>query len=58
MLLGVTAAHCEQLKPVCIPCIRGDMSFLAADELQGRGSGTVMSTSPRFMSPPCSQVLG
>ena len=25
---------------LCIPCIRGDMSFLASDELQGRGSGT------------------
>jgi hypothetical protein len=40
MLLSVTAAHCRQVKSVCIPCIRGDMSFLAADELQGRGSGT------------------
>jgi hypothetical protein len=40
MLLSLTAAHCEQVKPVCIPCIHGDMSFLAADELQGRGSGT------------------
>ncbi len=41
MLLGVTAAHCQKVKPpFCIPCIRGDMSFLAADELQGRGSGT------------------
>ncbi|MEA2260546.1 MAG: hypothetical protein QOJ51_3371, partial [Acidobacteriaceae bacterium] len=25
---------------LCVPCIRGDMSFLASDELQGRGSGT------------------
>ena len=25
---------------LCAPCIRGDMSFLASDELQGRGSGT------------------
>ena len=25
---------------ICAPCIRGDMSFLASDELQGRGSGT------------------
>ncbi len=44
MLLGVTACHCQMMKPsqagLCIPCIRGDMSFLASDELQGRGSGT------------------
>ena len=44
MLLGVTACHCQTSKPtpapLCIPCIRGDMSFLASDELQGRGSGT------------------
>jgi hypothetical protein len=40
MLLGLDTAHCEQAKSVCIPCIRGDMSFLADDELQGRGSGT------------------
>jgi hypothetical protein len=25
---------------LCVPCIRGDMSFLASDELHGRGSGT------------------
>src|ERR1700727_3759565 len=43
-LLGVTACYCQSVKPsraaVCTPCIRGDMSFLASDELQGRGSGT------------------
>jgi Zn-dependent M28 family amino/carboxypeptidase len=27
-------------KPICIPCIRADMDFLASDELNGRGSGT------------------
>ena len=25
---------------VCAPCVRGEMAFLASDELQGRGSGT------------------
>ena len=25
---------------LCVVCIRGDMNFLASDELQGRGSGT------------------
>src|ERR1700727_1530992 len=43
-LLGVTACYCQSVKPsraaVCTPCIHGDMSFLASDELQGRGSGT------------------
>jgi Peptidase family M28 len=43
-LLSVNACHGQTAKPVaaalCIPCIRGDMSFLASDELQGRGSGT------------------
>ena len=43
-LLGVTACHGQRVKPphaeLCIPCIRGDMSFLASDELQGRGSAT------------------
>jgi hypothetical protein len=44
MLLGVTASHCQTLKStqaaLCTPCVRGDMTFLASDELQGRGSGT------------------
>ena len=44
MLLGVTPCYCQTMKPtqasLCAPCIRGDMSFLASDELQGRGSGT------------------
>jgi Zn-dependent M28 family amino/carboxypeptidase len=44
ILLGVTASHCQIAKPrsagLCIPCIQGDMTFLAADELHGRGSGT------------------
>jgi Peptidase family M28 len=43
-LLGVTACYCQSAKSsragVCTPCIRGDMSFLASDQLQGRGSGT------------------
>jgi hypothetical protein len=39
MLLGVTACHGQTLK-VCVACVRGEMSFLASDELQGRGSGT------------------
>jgi hypothetical protein len=44
LLLGVTACQCQISKPtqaaLCTPCIHGDMSFLASDELQGRGSGT------------------
>jgi Peptidase family M28 len=40
----VTACESQVVKPshaaLCIPCIRGDMNFLASDELQGRGSGT------------------
>jgi Peptidase family M28 len=44
MLLGVSASHCQTSKStqaaLCIPCVRGDMTFLASDELQGRGSGT------------------
>ena len=44
MLLGVTPCYCQTMKAtqasLCAPCIRGDMSFLASDELQGRGSGT------------------
>jgi hypothetical protein len=44
MLLGVTTCYCQAVKPaqtsLCALCIRGDMSFLASDELQGRGSGT------------------
>src|SRR5580704_17138931 len=44
ILLGVTACHSQMMKSaqaaLCAPCIRGDMSFLASDELQGRGSGT------------------
>jgi hypothetical protein len=40
----VTTCQSQVVKPshaaLCIPCIRGDMSFLASDELQGRGSGT------------------
>src|ERR1700684_250267 len=38
------ACQSQVVKPshgaLCVPCIRGDMSFLASDELQGRGSGT------------------
>jgi hypothetical protein len=44
VLLGMTPCYCQTMKPtqasLCAPCIRGDMSFLASDELQGRGSGT------------------
>jgi hypothetical protein len=44
ILLSVAACHSQMMKPaqaaLCTPCIRGDMSFLASDELQGRGSGT------------------
>ena len=44
LLLSGTACISQPMKPaqatLCIPCIRGDMSFLASDELQGRGSGT------------------
>jgi hypothetical protein len=44
ILMSATAGQCQTAKPsktaLCIPCIRGDMSFLASDELQGRGSGT------------------
>jgi hypothetical protein len=40
----IAACQVQIVKPshaaLCIPCIRGDMSFLASDELQGRGSGT------------------
>jgi hypothetical protein len=44
IVLIATAAYSQKTKPtaegICAPCIRGDMSFLASDELQGRGSGT------------------
>jgi Zn-dependent M28 family amino/carboxypeptidase len=44
MLLSVNACLSQTPKAgpaaLCVPCIRGDMSFLASDELQGRGSGT------------------
>ena len=30
----------SQRTAVCVPCVRGDMSFLAADEMHGRGSAT------------------
>jgi hypothetical protein len=43
-LLLVTVGQGQIRKPsqtsLCTACIRGDMSFLASDELQGRGSGT------------------
>jgi hypothetical protein len=42
--LSVTTCFSQTMKPaqaaICSPCIRGDMTFLASDELQGRGSGT------------------
>ena len=41
-LVGVSQGQIR--KPIaadlCAPCIKADMSFLASDELQGRGSGT------------------
>src|SRR6201987_4110156 len=44
LLLSGTACLSQSIKSaqasLCAPCIRGDMSFLASDELQGRGSGT------------------
>ena len=44
LLLSGTACFSQTMKPIqaslCVPCIRGDMSFLASDELHGRGSGT------------------
>src|SRR5271156_4878058 len=44
LLLSGTACFPQAIRPaqtsLCVPCIRGDMSFLASDELQGRGSGT------------------
>ncbi len=43
-VLLVTVGQAQMRKPtragLCTPCIRADMSFLASDELQGRGSGT------------------
>jgi hypothetical protein len=30
----------QRVPPVCAACIRGEMAFLASDELHGRGSGT------------------
>jgi Zn-dependent M28 family amino/carboxypeptidase len=38
LLLSVAASHGQT--SLCLPCIHGDMSFLASDQLQGRGSGT------------------
>jgi Peptidase family M28 len=44
LCLSVTTCFSQTTRPaqaaLCAPCIRGDMSFLASDELQGRGSGT------------------
>lgn len=39
-VLVMSAALCHGQTSLCLPCIRGDMSFLASDQLQGRGSGT------------------
>ncbi len=43
-VLIATPAYSQKTKPpvegICAPCVRGDMAFLASDELQGRGSGT------------------
>jgi hypothetical protein len=48
ILFGVVFCSAQQVNtqlakgpaPVCVACIRGEMAFLASDELQGRGSGT------------------
>src|ERR1700756_125902 len=44
LLLPGPACFSQSIKPaqasLCVPCIRGDISFFASDELQGRGSGT------------------
>jgi hypothetical protein len=44
IFLAAAVCHCQTVKPapsgICVACIRGDMDFLASDELQGRGSGT------------------
>lgn len=44
LLISLSAAYGQVSRPsrssICVPCIRGDMSFLASDELAGRGSGT------------------
>src|SRR5271168_322815 len=43
-MLLVAVCQGQIRKPIppelCTPCIHADMSFLASDELQGRGSGT------------------
>lgn len=38
--LDKQASSAPKLPPVCSPCIRGEMSYLASDELRGRGSAT------------------
>ena len=42
MLAGAGVPHprSRATATLCVTCIRGDMSFLASDTLQGRGSGT------------------
>jgi hypothetical protein len=48
VLFSVIFGHAQQVNTqltkgpatVCAACIRGEMAFLASDELQGRGSGT------------------
>jgi Peptidase family M28 len=39
-LTVMSAASAPAETALCKPCVRGDMSFLASDQLQGRGSGT------------------
>jgi Peptidase family M28 len=39
-LLVMSVVGAQGQTALCRPCIRGDMSFLASDQLQGRGSGT------------------
>ncbi len=39
-VLGGQTSAAPKLPPVCSPCIRGEMSYLASDELRGRGSAT------------------
>ncbi len=44
ILMTVIAGHAQNPRQVharlCVACVHEDMSFLASDELQGRGSGT------------------
>ena len=53
VVVGRDAGQCQISKPtraaLCTPCIHGDMSFLASNELQGRAAEPVMSIWRRSM---------